>query len=413
MFEIRYKSHHNVEEVISKFIKSESTTSEKITKEDFLNILNSKNETKQLGLYFHTPYCDKICSFCNMNRKELDNDLEEYTEYICNEIEKYSKFEFVKTSEIDVVFFGGGTPTIYKANQLERILKALRENYKFSENYEMTFETTIHNLSFDKVEILGKYGVNRISIGVQTFSDRGRKYLNRSYDKKYIIKRIEQIKSKFSGLVCIDIIYNYPKQTNEEILEDAEILSKLQVDSVSFYSLMIHNGSEISKNPEDAFIYDIKRDEELHNLFYNKCLENGYKLLELTKLSNGKDKYKYIRNNNSLKNLLPIGVGAGGKVSGIGCYNLNKEMSFYSKSSELQKKLSTISGMLQFDRFNLENLKKYCPENTYEKVYKKIQTYKEEGYIDIVNSNVSYTEKGIFWGNSISVCLIEEIIKNL
>jgi len=84
MFKIRYKSHHDVGNIISKF-----TQNLKASKSDFLDLLNRKNKNKQLGIYFHTPYCDKICSFCNMNRKQLDNDLEEYTKYICDEIKKY------------------------------------------------------------------------------------------------------------------------------------------------------------------------------------------------------------------------------------------------------------------------------------------------------------------------------------
>lgn len=409
MFEVRYKSHHDVEATISKLVKGE-----RATKDDFLKILNSENKTKQLGIYFHTPYCDKICSFCNMNRKQLDNDLEEYTDYLCNEIIKYGQYEYAKTSEVDVVFFGGGTPTLYNAKQLEKILKTLRENFSFASDYEMTFETTIHNLNSEKLELFNKYGVNRISIGVQTFSDRGRKYLNRTYGKEYIVKKIQEIKQIFSGLVCIDIIYNYPNQTNEEILEDAKILSELNVDSVSFYSLMVQDGSEISKqNDENQFVYDLKRDEEIHNLFLEKCLENSYKVLELTKLTNGKDRYQYIRNSNSGKNLLPIGVGAGGRIENIGCYNFNKEMKFFSKSIELQKNISRISGLMQFPEFDLNDLKKYCPEKSFESLVNLLNIYKNKGFIKMEESTISYTNEGIFWGNSMSAKLIEEIFKNM
>ncbi|MDO4691144.1 MAG: coproporphyrinogen-III oxidase family protein [Fusobacterium sp.] len=412
MFKIRYKSHHDVEAVISNLVKPE-----RATKEDFLKIMNSKNEKKQLGIYFHTPYCDKICSFCNMNRKQLDNDLEEYTEYLCNEIIKNGQYEFVKTSEVDVVFFGGGTPTIFKASQLERILKTLRENFVFAKEYEMTFETTLHNLSLDKVEILNKYGVNRISVGIQTFSDRGRKYLNRTYDKTYAVKRLKEIKEKFNGLICIDIIYNYPNQTDEEILEDVTLLSEIGVASASFYSLMVQEGSKISadrdKKEEDIFVYDIKRDEEIHNLFYEKALEKGYKLLEFTKITDGRDKYMYIRNNNALKNLLPIGTGAGGRIENIGCYNFNKDMSFYSRSTELQRRLSTISGMMQFDKFSLEKLRECCTEKAYGKAINILKEYEKEGYIEIKDNYVIYLTKGIFWGNSMSAKLIEEIFSDM
>ena len=96
MFKIRYKSHHDVGNIISKF-----TQNLKASKNDFLDLLNTENKNKQLGIYFHTPYCDKICSFCNMSRKQLDNDLEEYTKYLCEEIKKYGAYEFCKTSEIE------------------------------------------------------------------------------------------------------------------------------------------------------------------------------------------------------------------------------------------------------------------------------------------------------------------------
>lgn len=410
MFKVRYKSHHDVGAVISASIKGE-----KAEKEDFIRVLNSKNESRQLGLYFHTPYCDKICSFCNMNRKQLDNDLEEYTAYLCSEIKKYGTYNFVKTSKVDVVFFGGGTPTIYREEQLERILKSLKENFIFADNCEITFETTLHNLTIQKIEIFNKYGVNRISIGIQTFSDRGRKYLNRSYSKEYAIKRLKEIKEKFKGLICVDIIYNYPNQTNEEILEDIEILSDMAMSSASFYSLMVQKGSEISKNKDDkdSFVYSLERDEELHKLFYEKALEKNYKLLEFTKITNKEkvDEYRYIRNNNAQKNLLPLGLGAGGKVAGISCYNFNKNMSFYSKISEAQRKLSMISGMMQFAEFDLNEFKKYCSSEFFHKALEKFKFLEKEGYIEINNNIVLYTSKGIFWGNSISVEIIKILLE--
>ena len=411
MFKIRYKSHHDVGNVISKFTKNF-----KASKEDFISLLEGVNVSKQLALYFHTPYCDKICSFCNMNRKQLDNDLEEYTKYICDEIKKYGAYKFCKTSEVDVVFFGGGTPTIFKKEQLERILKTLRENFIFSKDYEMTFETTLHNLSFEKLEIMEKYGVNRISVGIQTFSNRGRKLLNRTYDKNYVVERLKEIKKRFSGLICIDIIYNYADQTDEEILEDARLLSEIKVDSTSFYSLMIHDGSDISKEREkdkSIYTYSLKRDEELHNLFYKACIENSYELLELTKLSNGKDKYNYIRNNNSLKNLLPIGVGAGGHIQDIGIYNMNQQVSFYSRTSELNYKLSMISGLMQFEKFNLLEIQKYCDEKIYKEIFKRLKEFENKGYIKIENNFAIYQLKGIFWGNSLVADIIELIGRNL
>ena len=392
--------------MISQLVKNE-----KASKEEFGKILDSTNPTKQLGIYFHTPYCDKICSFCNMNREKLASDLEEYTDYLCEEIRTKSKLAYCQTSLVDVVFFGGGTPTIYTEAQLEKILKTLRDNFHFDENYEMTFETTLHNLSLKKLAILENYGVNRLSIGIQTFSERGRKLLNRSYGKEFAIKRLKELREKFSGLICIDIIYNYALQTEEEVIEDAEILSALQVDSVSFYSLMIHEGSEMSKDEENRKRYSLEKDEKLHNLFLRKCMDRGYRVLELTKLSNGKDRYQYIQNNNRGKNLLPIGVGAGGHIEDIYCYQMNKKMSFYSKSHSLSKNLSMISGMMQFPSFSLEEFEKYAL-SSFPFALRKLKEYEEKGYLRIEENQVFYEEKGIFWGNTLSSEIVKEVFQH-
>ena len=179
---------------------------------------------------------------------------------------------------------------------------------------------------------------------------------------------------------------------------------------------MIHDGSDISKEREkdkSIYIYSLKRDEELHNLFYEACIENSYELLELTKLSNGKDKYKYIRNNNSLKNLLPIGVGAGGHIQDIGIYNMNQQVSFYSRTSELNYKLSISSGLMQFEKFNLLEIQKYCDEKIYKKIFKRLKEFEDKGYIKIENNFAIYQLKGIFWGNSLVADIIELIGRNL
>src|SRR3712207_3505840 len=113
--------------------------------------------------------------------------------------------------------------------------------------------------------LLQANGVNRLSVGIQTFSDRGRNILNRTFPKKETIQRLQDLRKAFHGLLCIDIIYNYPAQSDQEVLEDIRIASDLGVDSISFYSLMIQEGSEILKNISKESIemfYDVKRSEE-------------------------------------------------------------------------------------------------------------------------------------------------------
>ena len=409
MFNIRYKSHHDVKNIIEKMMGRKI-----VTPFTFNKVLKGNPEIEEGGIYVHTPYCDKICSFCNMNRKQIDNDLNDYTDYLCKEFKKYGEKPYIKNKKINAIFFGGGTPTIYKPFQLDRILSTLRENFNISEDCEFTFETTLHNLTWEKLEIMERYGVNRISIGIQTFSDRGRKILNRTYNQEYIVEKIKEIKRKFKGLICIDIIYNYPDQTDEEIINDAKIACNLGVDSISFYSLMIQDGSQISKDRAEnkvIFKYNLARDKKLHDKFLDITLKNGYSILEHTKITNGKDQYRYIGNVNSFSDLIPIGVGAGGRVGDYELFHLNKLIAFYAFDNDIKMRVKKLSGILQYKKVELQEIKKLA-QKSYEKIYSLLENYQEKGLIEIKNNVMEYTIDGVFWGNSITASIVEEMIKD-
>lgn len=409
MFKVRYKSHHDVKDVIL----SKNKRKLKLPL-SYWKLMEKEPEDLDGGIYVHVPFCDKICSFCNMNRKQLDNDLEDYTKFLVKEINKYREKTYVQKKRFSVIFFGGGTPTILKTHQLEKVLSTLREVFLLNEEYEFTFETTLHNLTWEKLEVMEKYGVNRLSVGIQTFSDRGRKLLNRTYNQEFVKNRLKEIKERFKGLVCLDIIYNYLDQSLEEVREDAKIVSEISPDSVSYYSLMIHDGSEISKDlssGEKSFDYKTERDKELHDTFLNFLLENGYSILEHTKLTKGTDSYRYIRNVHKLKDLIPIGVGAGGRVQNIELYHLNKLVTFYSLDTEKVMKLKKISGITQYEHVQLEELKNIVKEK-YNEIYKVLEELERKDYIHIEENSYRYTKKGVFWGNNISALLVEKYLEN-
>ena len=410
MFNVRLKSHHDVKNIITSKIKRKLATPL-----SYYKILNSVPVEKEGGIYVHTPYCDKICSFCNMNRKQVNNNLEEYTNYLIRQIEKLGRKKYIKLKEFNVLFFGGGTPTIYNSLQLEKILQSVRKSFILADTYEFTFESTLHNLTVEKLKIMENYGVNRLSIGIQTFSDRGREVLNRTYKQEEVIEKIKEIRDNFSGLICIDIIYNYLDQTVEEVEEDVKILSELKVDSSSFYSLMIHEGSNLAtdlSNGDKNFDYQIELDKKLHHKFLELSLKNGYEILEHTKITSGRDKYNYIKNVHELKDLIPIGIGAGGRVGNLEIYNLNKFITFYSPDTEIKKKLQLLSGVTQYKKVLLEKLKEICGNN-YSDIYPVLLSLVEKKYIMLEKDFYTYTNEGIFWGNNISGLLVETLYNSI
>jgi oxygen-independent coproporphyrinogen-3 oxidase len=363
------------------------------------------------GIYIHVPHCDKICNFCNLNRTERKGaDLDAYADYIAGELKAWGAYPYVRERPFNAVYFGGGTPTVLDTDQLSRILDALHRHIPLAEDCEITLESTQHNLGAKKAAALEALGVNRFSIGVQTFSDRGRKLLGRSYGGAKAVEDLLELRAAFKGTLGIDIIYSYPDQSAEEIQGDAELCVSSGVDSVSFYSLMIHRGSALSLaigKGELRFVRNSEWDRERHHAFYNALLGSGFELLELSKLARpGRDAYRYIHIQYENGDLVPIGSGAGGRVAGFQIYSMSPGRRFVSAGNSEYHNYYRMLGELQFGLYDPARLSRFLKSPRAEQaVAEKIAELNGLGYVAPLpgSSAWSLTADGVFWGNNIAV----------
>jgi oxygen-independent coproporphyrinogen-3 oxidase len=373
---------------------------------------------KGRGIYIHVPHCDRICSFCNLNRTERKGaDLDAYAAYIAGEIETYGAYPYIRERPFDAVYFGGGTPTILSTDQLSRILEALHRHIPLARDCEITLESTQHNLGAKKVAALADMGVNRFSIGIQTFSDRGRKILGRTYSGEKALEDLYALRAAFKGVLGIDIIYSYPGQSVEEVSRDAEICASSGVDSVSFYSLMIHQGSILAKSirqGETSFVRDIESDRERHNLFYKGLTGSGFTLLELSKLARpGKDAYRYIHIQYENGDLVPIGSGAGGRLAGFQIYSMSPGRRFISPENREYSRYYRLLGELQFGLYDPAKLAGRLGPEAEEAVGKKLQELSGQGFLIPLPQGSAWalSQDGIFWGNNIAVEVLRAAIE--
>jgi oxygen-independent coproporphyrinogen-3 oxidase len=295
-------------------------------------------------------------------------------------------------------------------DQFSRILDALHRHIPLADDCEITVESTQHNLGAKKAEALESMGVNRFSIGIQTFSDRGRKILGRTYSGEKALEDLCAVRAAFRGTLGIDIIYSYPDQSVEEINRDAEICVSSGVDSVSFYSLMIQRGSALAKSidkKEIKFVRDIESDRERHHIFYGHLAGSGFTLLELSKLVRpGKDAYRYIHIQYGNGDLVPIGSGAGGRVAGFQIYSMSPGRRFVSPGNKEYDNYYRLLGELQFGLYDPVHLARFTNSPEAEKaVSEKLAELSGRGYLAHVpqSSAWSLTPDGVFWGNNIAV----------
>lgn len=394
MFKERIKTHHSAMSEGKKY---------SLGLRDVVEILNNSDirEKKNGTIYIHVPFCNKICSFCNM-RRSLQKPASNYADLIVREIKEYAKLEYLKTTTFDAVYFGGGTPTTLPKEELCKILDELKASFNFTSDAEFTIETTVTELEDEKIDMLIKHGVNRFSVGVQTFNNIGRRQMGRIGTGEAAYEKLKKLKSYNGVTVSMDLIYNYNGQTIEDLKEDLDKIAELNLDGFSMYSLIDMKETSIDK------AQGIQNDEDMFFAIADIMKERGYHFLELTKMVTS-DRYRYIINRHNAADTLPLGAGAGGSVNNLAMMNpINMEE--YAKSIEdfaNRKGMLFVQEYEEMVRFKGDIQTVYLPKN--ETMYSNKDQYEEFRNQLLENDMITkdgdrykLTEKGIFWGNTIS-----------
>jgi oxygen-independent coproporphyrinogen-3 oxidase len=428
MFAERFRSHHDAEERLSRLLNpggpGRRPGGGAAVSRDHAGDLDARLGDGNVpgpgaasAVYIHVPYCDRICAFCNLNRKEAKGaDMDDYAAHLTAEIEAWGRYPYTQNSRFAAVYLGGGTPTILGARRLQTILGAVRDNLPLAEDCEITLETTQHNLDPENAAILEKAGVNRISLGIQTISARGRKILGRTLPEDRAREHLRSLRESFGGVLGIDIIYSYPGQTREELLADAELCAASGIDSVSFYSLMIQEGSALARSIADnttPFDRSLAGEQELHNLFYRSLREAGFELLELTKLVRpGRDRYRYIEAQYGRGDILPVGSGAGGRLAGFSVYSPAPGRRLVSPLDPRYEKYHRILGLLEFARYDPALLWGELDPGARESALRCLAALAEQGLLEAPGTGGAYspTAEGVFWGNNMAAAILEAAI---
>jgi coproporphyrinogen III oxidase-like Fe-S oxidoreductase len=376
---------------------------------DLVKELSNKGpKGKKSNIYIHVPFCFKICSFCSMNRI-LTTPPDNYYKIIIEEIKQYSKLTYIQNSNFDAVYFGGGTPTTLKRDDLREIIKALKNYFNLSKEVEITIETTVTELTDDKIQMFLEEGVNRFSVGVQTFSDFGRKILGRKGDGDTAFQKLKRLKDLKFASVNMDLIYSYPQQSKDDLSKDLLKIYELDLDSFSMYSLINMKGTSIASSMEQDIDY------EYFNTIIEFSREKGYNFLELTKMAK-RDKYKYIINRHNAEDTLPLGAGAGGNFGtalvmnpvkleeyqdSVDNFSSRKLMIMDEKYNEIVK----IKGAIQLGKIPIDN--PLLKNN--DKIIKYIEELKKNELVRTIDKSIMLTDDGIYWGNNISKDIISLI----
>jgi oxygen-independent coproporphyrinogen-3 oxidase len=204
--------------------------------------MNLKN---QIAIYIHIPFCDHKCIYCDFYSITKTENVNEFIKAI--KVEILNSKKYFENSEVSSIFFGGGTPSLLTPKQIDEILTTIITICKISQTAEITLETNPGTVDLEKLKDFKSVGINRLSVGVQSFDDEELRFLTRIHDKKLAITTIENGSKAGFENINLDLIFNLPKQTRAIWNSNLKTAISLPITHISAYSLILERGTILNK----------------------------------------------------------------------------------------------------------------------------------------------------------------------
>lgn len=367
---------------------------------------------KIVGLYVHIPFCEKKCHYCDfLTFTDQNDEILDYVNYLIKEIQMYEGKGYI----LDTIYIGGGTPSYLDANLMSKIISTIKEVFILEEDCEITIELNPESVNKKKIRAYLKSGINRFSMGVQSFDNQVLRIMGRIHRKETVFEKLQIMKELGCKNISIDLMMANPKQDINVLKNDLSIAVNLDVNHISYYSLILKEKThfELWVNEGKFELFDPIEERKMYHLVTKTLKSHGFNQYEISSFS--KEGYESIHNQKywNLKNYLGVGMGASANIDLIRTTNTKKFKTYYEMIDsgrfpiEEKEVLSLDTREKEYLMLNLRMLKGFNVLNInnkfnidFENKYKKIlDKYLDLGVIEKVGDSIRFTETGVDNGN--------------
>ncbi|MCL4108221.1 UNVERIFIED_CONTAM: hypothetical protein GTU68_065249 [Idotea baltica] len=266
-----------------------------------------------LSLYVHIPWCVKKCPYCDFNSHEARSDVPEkrYLDALVKDLE--TELPHIWGRSIESIFIGGGTPSLFSAEAIDQLMQALRERLNIRPNIEITMEANPGTFEQERFSAFREAGINRLSVGIQSFNKHHLKSLGRIHDDQEAIKASAIAKTAGFENVNLDLMFGLPNQSVEEALDDLNQAIAANPKHISWYQLTIEENTLFHYSPpavpDDEVIWLMQQQGQ------QLLKQAGYEQYEVSAYAQKNQQSKHNLNYWQFGDYLGIGAGAHGKIT--------------------------------------------------------------------------------------------------
>ncbi len=263
------------------------------------------------SLYLHIPYCEKKCIYCDFYSIDTMNSMEQFLDALEKEIAMYAD-QYSSRESFETIFFGGGTPSLLPPSTLERILNALLSHYRIDSGAEITVETNPGTVDPEKLRGYRSIGVNRLSIGIQSFHPDELKFLSRIHTADEATSCVENAYRAGFDNVSVDLIFSLPNQTLERWKENIWRAITLQPKHISAYSLIIEQHTPLFTMVQEGTVKPLpeEKDTAMYETTLAMMAENGFRQYEVSNFAMPGFECRHNKNYWNHSNYLSFGPSA-------------------------------------------------------------------------------------------------------
>ena len=374
-------------------------------------------KTNKISIYIHIPFCESRCHYCDFCSSLLaKSNVEKYFEYLRKEIKLQE--DFLRNKLIDTVFIGGGTPSSVYPKFIKEIMEDLSA-FKFSKDKEVTIESNPNSLTLEKAKTYFSSGINRISIGAQSFNEEILKRIGRIHKKDDIYRAIENARSAGFENINLDLMLALPGQKFSDIEESIKEVEKLKLPHISYYSLILEEGTKLYRDHEKSPLAFPNEDEDrkMYHYVVNELEKIGLNQYEISNFA--KEGYE-CRHNMAywkLRDYISFGLSASSNIGNLRYTNFYDFKDYYESLDKnknpivFSEKLSKTDRMNEFvmmglrlnSGVNIDEFNEKFNENFLKIYEQEIEKNLKSGLIILDDDNLKLTKKGRDLSNQVEL----------
>lgn len=371
-----------------------------------------------VGIYIHIPFCNKKCYYCDFTSfSGKDDKIEDYIYYLIEELKIYKRI--IKNRRIKSIFIGGGTPSSIDAKYIGRILEFINNNFNIEALEEVTIEVNPGTLDRKKVSIYRKVGINRISMGVQTFNEETLRKIGRIHDRRQVYNSYDLLREGGFENINLDFIFGLPDETIVDVKRNLDIIEKLKPSHISYYGLILEEDTHLYNlyKRGDLNIPSDKEEREMYYLIKERLNSMGYKHYEISNFSIEGKECKHNLLYWDIKEYIGLGLSSHSFLKGKRYWNRDNFKSYFSDLAGKELPVEgeeTISLPIEISEFAIMGLRliKGIDKREFKKRFHEhisyyygdvIRKHIKNGLLEDEDDFIRLTSKGLDLSNKVEV----------